>query len=663
MASARHTVPVGRADIPASAAAANEWTTYGGNLYNQRYSALKQVTVANVSQLKAAWTFHTGLFNDKTSFESSPVVVGDTMYVTGPHSEVFALDATTGAKDWEYQPSYARRIAKLPLCCGQVNRGVAVGDGMVFVAQLNGQLVALDAQTGAVKWSVHVGPSGADYSETAAPLFFDGRIFIGVSGAEYPIRGFMNAYDATSGKLLWRFYTIPAPGQTGHNTWPASDAWKTGGGSVWDTPALDPHLGLIYFGVGNPNPDLDGHPRPGNNLFTDSIVALHLGDGSLAWYYQEVHHDTWDYDATSPPVLFDTDIDGRSVPGIGEAGKSGWLYLLNRETGKPIHPIPEVPVDVNAWQRSSPTQPEPVGTAFVPHHCSFRGFPQHATFGALAKNTPTVMCPGNSGGSEWSPTSYNPMTGDQYVCAINEPMIFVGNPATSPPPGEERWGSTLAPTVVGSYTGSVVAISVAKGSVAWTHDLPLPCIGGTMTTAGGLVFVGRSDGEFLALDAATGKTLWSFQTGAGANAPAVTYEEHGVQYVAIAAGGSKSQSTPKGDGLWVFSLHGTTGPAPAPPVQVPQVYTSSIQLTARGLTPSDAAVGICTTVSITNDTALPARIQIGERGRAAALSPGATLHTTLRAIGATLIRAETPQANSTADVIVASELPKGSGCT
>ena len=650
--------------VPITSPTTSDWATYGGNYANQRDSGLNQITTANVSQLKGAWRFRTGLFDKKTSFESSPIVVGNTMYVTGPHSEVFALNATTGAKEWEYVPSYARKIANLPLCCGEVNRGVAVGDGQVYVGQLNGELVALNATTGAVVWAASVGSAAKSYSETVAPLYADGMVFIGVSGAEYPIRGYLSAYDARTGRRIWRFYTIPAPGQVGHATWPEGSAWKTGGGSVWDTPAFDPSLGLLYFATGNPNPDFAGHARPGNNLFTDSIVAVHVDSGKLAWYYQEVHHDTWDYDATSPPLLFNATIGGVTVPSVAEAGKSGWLYILNRETGQPIHPIPEVAVPGNAWQYSSPTQPEPTGTAFVPHHCHFDGFPPSSAFTPLAPNTPTFACPGNAGGSEWSASSYNPSTGDVYVCAIDEPMIYVSHTPSSVTADRERWGSTLVPSVVGSYTGSVTAINVSSGTRVWQHDLPYPCIGGTLTTAGGLVFVGRSNGEFSALNAWSGRTLWNFQTGAGANAAPMTYEENGVQYVAVASGGSESQHTPRGDTLWVFSLQGAIGPAPAPVVKLPTVYTNALDLTAEGFSPAKIVVGQCSVVTFHDDTALPAELTVGSAAPVR-VSPGGSSAAIFSTTGATKITATLPGSSEVADVVVASELPRGNaaGCT
>ena len=296
-----------------------------------------------MKDLKGAWVYHTNIFNQGTSFESSPIVVDGIMYLTGPQSQVYALDARNGQEKWKYTPNID--VLGLPLCCGQVNRGVAVGDGLVFVGQVDAKLTALNQDTGEVAWSVQVDDPRAGYSETMAPVYYDGLVYIGVSGAEYEIRGHVTAYDAKTGDQVWRFYTIPGPGEFGHDTWPQdNDMWKYGGGSMWQAPAIDPDLGMLYIQVGNPSPDLDGTMRAGDNLFTESIVALDLKSGERKWHFQEVHHDIWDYDTVSPNVLFDVEMDGKTVKGLGQAGKTGWVYLLNRETGEPLVGIEEKPV-------------------------------------------------------------------------------------------------------------------------------------------------------------------------------------------------------------------------------------------------------------------------------------------------------------------------------
>ena len=572
-------VPTDQAATPVGEPAGSNWTVYGGNLFNQRYSALNQISTSNVANLKGAWTFHTGSASSATSFESSPIVVDGTMYLTGPQSQVYALDARSGNQLWKYMPELSD-IASLPLCCGQVNRGVGFGQGRVFVGQLDAKLVALDAGSGQVVWSVQDDDPRVGYSQTMAPLYWNGMVFIGVSGAEYEIRGHVTAYDANTGQQLWRFFTIPAPGEFGNETWPAgTDMWKFGGGSVWQTPALDPDLGLLYVTVGNPSPDLDGSPRAGDNLFTESIVALDAKTGSRKWHFQEVHHDIWDYDVVSPNVLFDVAVNGKTVKGIGQTGKTGWVYLLDRQTGTPIVGIDEKVVPQIGQQQTAPTQPFPIGDSFVPQACTedIGNYPTAGIFTPF-KTDPILMCPGANGGSEWSASAYSPQTNLMYVCGIHQPQIWTGKPDQIAP-GTLRLGSAFFTPPGGATWGNVTAIDVRTNRQAWQARTDQMCIGGTLATAGGLVFAGEGNGNFDAYDARTGNRLWQFQTGAGANAPAVTYQLDGQQYVAVASGGNFQLDFPRGDTLWVFSLQGSLGPAPAPPAPAPQVASTARSIT------------------------------------------------------------------------------------
>ncbi|HEY3063942.1 MAG TPA: PQQ-dependent dehydrogenase, methanol/ethanol family [Chloroflexota bacterium] len=558
-------VPLAQATAPAAEAAGRNWSTYGGNLFNHRYSSLSQITTGNVVSLKGAWTYHTGAMSAATSFESSPIVVDGTLYLTGPQSQVYALDAKTGQEKWKYVPELAG-IASLPLCCGQVNRGVGYGAGKVYVAQLDAKLVALDASSGAVVWSVQVDDPRAGYSETMAPLFWNGLVFIGISGAEYEIRGHVTAYDATTGNQVWRWYTIPAPGEFGNETWPAgTDMWKYGGGSMWQTPALDPDLGLLYIQVGNPSPDLDGSIRAGDNLFTESLVALDAKAGTRKWHFQEIHHDIWDYDTVSPNVLFDIQMNGKAVKGIGQAGKTGWVYLLDRTTGTPLIGIDEREVPQIRFQQTAATQPWPIGDPFVPQACTvdIASYPTSGVFTPFEAN-PILMCPGANGGSEWSPMSFSPQTNLAYVCGIHQPQIWTARPDQIDQ-GTLRLGSAFVTPPGGETWGTFTAIDVRTNRKAWQVRTDQMCIGGSLATAGGLVFMGEGNGNFNALDAKSGQRLWQFQTGAGANAPPVSYEVDGQQYVAVAAGGNFQLDFPRGDTLWVFALNGTLGPEPAPP--------------------------------------------------------------------------------------------------
>ncbi|MFL5761257.1 MAG: PQQ-dependent dehydrogenase, methanol/ethanol family [Thermomicrobiales bacterium] len=591
--------------IPACDPAGAEWTIYGGNLCNQRFSGLDQINTSNVSQLKGAWTFHTGVQSSATSFESSPIVVGGVMYVTGPQSQVWALDATSGTQLWSYVPSI-QGVEALPLCCGQVNRGVAIGGGKIFVGQVDAKLTALNANDGSVAWSVAVADPRAGYSETMAPIFHDGLIYIGVSGAEYEIRGMVTAYDANTGKQVWRFYTIPGPGEPGHETWPQdNDLWKYGGGSVWQAPAFDPQLGLMYIVVGNPSPDLDGTQRAGDNLYTESIVALDFKTGAYKWHFQEIHHDIWDYDVVSPAVLFDFDNNGTPVKALGQAGKTGWVYLLDRATGKPLLGMDEKAVPQDAAQHTSATQPYPEGDAFVPLECpeKIANYPMGPIFSVFGKD-PVLICPGANGGSEWSPSSYSPQTEMMYVCGIHQPQIWTTKPDKLEP-GTLRLGSAFITPPGGKTWGTFTAMDVHTNKIAWQKKLDNMCIGGSLATAGGLVFAGEADGNFDAYDAKTGDVLWQFQTGAGANAPAISYSINGTQYIAVASGGNFQLNYPRGDTLWVFSVNGTKGPAKAPPppsseVQASAVAVNHVDIIDFGFSPGVIVVPPGTTVTWTN---------------------------------------------------------------
>jgi quinohemoprotein ethanol dehydrogenase len=603
--------------LPVGDAAGREWLTYGGNLFNQRYSSLTQINAGNVAELKGAWTYHIGAMSDATSFESSPIVSGGVMYLTGPQSQVYALDAKSGSELWKFVPDYGGTqiagvtgAAALPLCCGQVNRGIALGDGRVYVAQLDAKLTALDAKTGSQLWSVQVADPRAGYSETMAPLFYNGMVIVGISGAEYEIRGHVTAYDAASGTQMWRFFTIPAPGEFGNDTWPAgTDMWQFGGGSMWQTPAVDPDLGLLYIAVGNPSPDLDGTIRAGDNLFTESIVALDVKTGQRKWHYQTVHHDIWDYDAISPGVLFDVTINGKDVKGIGHAGKTGWVYLLDRDNGQPLVGIDEKQVPQIRAQNTAATQPFPIGDSFVPQACTadIGNYPTGGIFTPF-RDDPILICPGANGGAEWSPSSYSPQTHMIYVCGIDQPQVWTAKPDKIEQ-GTLRLGSAFVTPPGGQTAGTFTAIDVRTNRKVWQANWDQMCIGGSLATAGGLVFAGEGNGNFDAYDARTGDRLWQFQTGAGANGPAMTYEIDGQQYVAVASGGNFQLNFPRGDTLWVFSLTGGLGPVAAPQIGTGGTAgtetaiganTTQVKVIDFGFSPGNDLVPPGTTITWTN---------------------------------------------------------------
>ena len=494
----------------------SDWLLQGRNYSNTRYSPLDQITADNISGLRPAALVQTGKLG---SFEATPVVVDGVMYLTTPAMEdkmnVMALNAATGETYWT--TSYKVTMPKA--CCGLVNRGVAVGYGNVYVTTLDAKLLALDARTGKKQWETKLADPLAGYSETMAPQIYDGKVIVGSSGGEWPNRGFLAAIDAKTGKEAWRWHS------TDPNTF-AGDSWKTGGGMVWSTPAIDPKRGLVIFSTGNPNPDLNGSTRAGDNLYTDSIVALDVNSGKLKWYYQEVKHDLWDYDAASNVVLFDAkDKDGKTVPAAGEAGKVGWLFVVNRETGKLI--------------RKSDALVKMTDTMFT----------------KPSKDGVMIM-PGANGGAEWSPPAYSPENGLFYVMEMNQLMNYTTDGATRYIKGLTRLGSTFL-NVKGDkakQSGVLDAVDVNTGKIAWQHDAPKPLIGGVLATAGNLVFMGEGDGWFDAFNAKSGKRVWRFNLGAGVNAPPVAYEVNGKEYIAVAAGGNYQLHYPHGDVLAIFSL-------------------------------------------------------------------------------------------------------------
>ncbi len=514
------------------------WPSYGRDYTNQRFSPLSQITTASVKQLALAWHYKTGVVK---AFETSPIVVDGTMYITTALNHVIALDAGTGAKKWEWIADLGTTI----ICCGPVNRGVSVYGGRVYVGTLDARLVALDAANGRQLWQVQVGDNSRGYSITMAPLAVQGMIITGVSGAEYGIRGSVTAYDAVTGRQVWRWYTIPSPEEGGWwGKWSATDpfgmplhrdiarekadsasypdAWKHGGGSVWQSPAVDVARNLLVLTVNNPSPDVDGVVRPGDNLYTDCIVALDLRTGKLKWYFQQVPHDRWDYDPISPPILVDVrDSSGRIVPAVAEAGKTGWVYVLNRETGAPI-------------RRSDP---------FVPMQSMF----------ASPTREGVLIAPGGNGGSEWSPAAVNPTLNYMYVLGLNEPDIYKLRPEILK--NGASWLAGVWLSALGDKaSGTFSAVDLNTGRIAWQQKMQHRMVGGALATAGGVVFVGSKERVFYAFDAQRGDTLWHYLAPAGVNAPPVSFAVNGRQYIAVAAGGVLQINAPRGDELLVFAL-------------------------------------------------------------------------------------------------------------
>jgi len=547
-----------------------DWVTNGGNMTNQRYSTLKQIDTSNVKQLKGAWMTRlkgSGL-GGKYSLEATPLVKDGIMYMVTGNDDVFALNAKTGEIQWEHWSGIGQQISTI--CCGWLNRGLAMGEGMLFLGQLDANVVALDIKTGKEVWRTAIEDWHNGYGITNAPLYYDGIVYSGITGGEFGIRGRLTALDAKTGKVLWRAYTLPGAGAPGGDSWPAgTDHFSRGGAAIWNTPALDPQLGLVYFAVGNCGPDYDGSVREGDNLFCASVLAVNAKTGAYAWHFQEVHHDIWDYDAASPVVLFDTEINGEPRKGIAQAGRTGWVYILDRTNGKPLIGIEERAVPQEPRQKTAKTQPFPVGDAIVPQCAEPMPASGYEKAGCIFEpfwEEPVLIQPSGVGGTNWAPMSYNPETGSFYVSGTVRTSVFARYGDTYKL-GLRYVGGTQAAPIGSPMSGTFTAIGANTNKIVWQHKTPYRVGqgGGSTTTAGGLVFRGDPDGNFLAIDAKTGQELWRFQTGFGADATPAVYEIDGDEYVAIAAGGNQGALSANGDAVWAFSLKGQVGPLWPPP--------------------------------------------------------------------------------------------------
>ncbi|MFS8607172.1 MAG: PQQ-binding-like beta-propeller repeat protein, partial [Gammaproteobacteria bacterium] len=494
------------------------WATNGGDWYNRRHSALTELHRDNVAELKGVWRVRldgSGV-GPPYSGEAQPLFYAGVLYVVTGANDVFAIDVDRGEILWKYVSELDPGFENV-VCCGWTSRGVSLGDGKVFVGRLDGKLVALDQRTGNVVWSVQAERPEEGFSVTSAPLYYDGLVITGFAGGERGIRGRVKAYDAETGELVWTFYTIPGPGEFGHETWPQdNDIWMDGGAPVWQTPAVDPELGLLYFSTGNPGPDYNGSIRAGDNLFSSSIVALDVKTGEYRWHFQQVHHDLWDYDSPNPVILFDLEYDGVPRKGLAQASKTGWVYILDRTNGEPLVGIEERPVPQEPRQATSPTQPYPVGDSFVPQHVDIPPEGYRLVNGGRIFTPfwtePVVLKPWSLGGANWPPSSYDPSTGWFYVCAQDQIGIYRAEPVGEPPPpGSLYVGGPFLAAPLPRY-GVLAALDMRTNRLVWQQHWTDACYSGVVTTAGGLLFVGRNDGRLTALDSATGEKLWEFQT-------------------------------------------------------------------------------------------------------------------------------------------------------
>lgn len=499
-------------------AAGNEpknWLTYSGRYSGWRYSTLAQITPANVAQLNLQWAFQTG---ELGQFETTPIVADGVLYGTGPNDRAFAVDARSGRAIWRYQ----RRLPKkIQACCGMVNRGLAILGNRLFMATLDAHVIALDTKTGNVLWDIIAADYRQAYTFTVAPLVLKNEVIVGISGGEYGIRGFIDAYDADTGKRLWRFDTVPGPGESGHETW-SGEAWKTGGAPAWITGTFDPELNLIFWPTGNPAPSNYGGERKGDNLYSNCILALDADTGKLRWYYQATPHDLYDYDATQIPVLIDAEWEGRPRKLLVQANRNGFLYVLDRTNGKVLS---AKALGAVTWAKGIRADGTPEVNTEIPGKEGMR------------------VCPGALGLTNWYSPSYNPETKLLYVATSSECDIFTSSPQTYRA-GHDFLGSIYVPDPKERLTGSLKAIDPLTGSQKWEFQYFLNPSGGALSTATGLVFAGDTDGNFIALDAGSGRDLWHRQVGAGIYSTAITYELDGNQYVVIPAGST----------LFAFSL-------------------------------------------------------------------------------------------------------------
>ena len=614
VAAALATQPSGpQADPELRQPASREWLAVGGDWSNSRYSTLAQITRANVKDLKGAWVTHLGSgLGAKYSLEGTPIVKDGVMYVTTGNDDVVALDAKTGVLIWEHKSGIDQNISTV--CCGWDNRGVALGEGKVFLGQLNGSFVALDAKSGKSVWQTQIGKWQDGYTITSAPTYYKGVVYSGISGGDRSARGKLTALDAKTGKELWHFWTAAGPSERGGDSWPSpkdpdrdkAHAYEHGGANIWQAPAIDPELGLIYFSTGQPGPDAVGlgSKRPGDNLFSSSLVALHL-DGTYAWHFQMVHHDLWDFDCPSPVVLFDQVYNGVKRKGIAEACKTGWIYILDRTNGKPLIGIDEKPVEQDKRVASAPTQPIPRGDPLIPQ-CPqpLAGWTTKCIFGVIY-DMPILMSPGGNGGTNWSPMAYSPQTGFFYVTAADRPQSRI----------LRQLGKAVGPPIGAKYSGTLSAVDSRTNRIVWQKKMPYS-IGqgsGALATASGLVFHGEPSGNLQSYDSRTGELLWQWQTGAGADAPAITYEIDGQQYVAIAVGGVAIQtSSANSDMIWAFSLQGSPGgrlhpfDPPRPPQTLvgfdgPVEAANVVKLVDYAFSPARITVPAGTKVTFSND--------------------------------------------------------------
>ncbi len=489
----------------------SRWVTFGGSYTNQRHSPLTQITPDNVGRLVPQWVFQT---DTPGRFETTPLLRDNVLYVTGPLNMAWAIDARSGREIWRYRRELPA-TGSLTACCGLVNKGFGASGDRLFMTTLDAHLLALDMKTGVIVWDATMEDYTKGYASTIAPLVVKDKVIVGVAGGEYGIRGFIDAYDVKTGTRAWRFYTIPGPGEPGNDTW-AGDSWKTGGASVWVTGAYDPDLNLVYYGIGNPGPDYHSESRKGDNLYSDSIVALDVDTGKLRWHYQFTPHDLHDWDATEVPVLADVTIGGQLRKVVMLANRNGFFYTLDRADGKLLVAKPFV---VTTWAKEVGADGRPV---LLP--------------GNVPDEKGSLTCPDVTGATNFWPPSYDPAQRLFFVNAREVCATFYAW-RQEYVPGERYTGGAAQRSREQRAYGALRALDPATGERHWEFEYISPSTSGLLSTASGLIFSGDAEGNFLAIDARSGKFLWRFQMGSALHGTsAITYMLDGRQHVLVPAG-------------------------------------------------------------------------------------------------------------------------------
>jgi alcohol dehydrogenase (cytochrome c) len=520
--------------------AAADWLSYGGSYANWRYSPLTDISRDNVGKLAPAWMFQAGV---QGQVAGSPVVADGMLFFTAAHNNLYGLDAVSGEVKWHYEHQMP---SDLRLCCGPANRGVAIAGNKIFMATLDARLIAFERSTGKVLWNIQMADYKLGFSATSAPLVVKDKVIVGNGGGEFATRGFVAAYDLETGKERWRRYTVPQAGEKNVESW-AGDSWKGGGAPAWMTGAYDAASNMLYWSTGNPAPLFNGDARKGDNLYSDSVIALDADSGELRWHFQATPHDTWDYDATNGVVLIDVEQNGKQVRALAQPNRNGYLYLLDAASGKFLRGTQYIE-NLN-WSRGLDANGRPdIDPKFVP----------------TTEGLKEMVCPGPIGGNNGSTTyAYSPVTRLMYVPVI-ESCMSLAKEGSEMKPGDPSFGGSLGDSyaTLGKAYGHLTAIDPASGKIKWRYRDKYPMVGGALATAGGVIFTGNQEGYALALDQDSGKVLWKFQTGSGIRSQPITYRINGRQYVAIGSGTGglavsvvgQPQEITLGSALVVFAL-------------------------------------------------------------------------------------------------------------